>query len=119
MGDLKSQLSPQHDLFWLASKGKACFHSCRLPSVLQSMRVDANSLAHPTEKPVPLMRRIVVSVTPPGGIVLDPFAGSGSTGAAAILEGFRFIGIEREAEYVAIAKARIEAAIKERSRFLF
>jgi len=49
-------------------------------------------------------------VTPPGGVVLDPFTGSGSTGKAAILEGFRFIGIEREAEYVEIARARIAAA---------
>jgi len=65
---------------------------------------------HPTVKPTALMRYLCRLVTPPGGIVLDPFAGSGSTGKAAILEGFRFIGIEREAEYVEIAKARIGAA---------
>lgn len=62
---------------------------------------------HPTVKPTALMRYLCRLVTPPGGVVLDPFAGSGSTGKAAILEGFRFIGIEREAEYVEIAKARI------------
>ena len=50
-------------------------------------------------------------VTPPGGIVLDPFMGSGSTGKAAVLEGFRFIGIEMEEEYIEIAKARIAHAI--------
>jgi site-specific DNA-methyltransferase (adenine-specific) len=60
-------------------------------------------------KPTALMRYLCRLVTPPGGIVLDPFTGSGSTGKGAILEGFRFIGIEREAEYVAIAKARIAA----------
>lgn len=65
---------------------------------------------HPTVKPVELMRWLCRLVTPPGGVVLDPFTGSGSTGKAAILEGFRFIGIEREAEYVEIAKARIGAA---------
>jgi ribosomal protein L35AE/L33A len=54
-------------------------------------------------------------VTPPGGVVLDPFCGSGSTGKAAILEGFQFVGIEREDEYVAIAKARCSAAEMERS----
>ena len=48
-------------------------------------------------------------VTPPGGAVLDPFMGSGSTGKAAVREGFRFIGIEREADYLRIATARIEA----------
>lgn len=65
---------------------------------------------HPTVKPTDLMRYLCRLVTPPGGVVLDPFTGSGSTGKAAILEGFRFIGIEREAEYVEIARARILAA---------
>lgn len=64
---------------------------------------------HPTVKPADLMRYLCRLITPPGGIVLDPFAGSGSTGKAAALEGFGFIGIEREAEYVEIARARIEA----------
>jgi site-specific DNA-methyltransferase (adenine-specific) len=49
-------------------------------------------------------------VTPAGGVVLDPFMGSGSTGKAAIKEGFRFIGAEREAAYYAIAEARLKAA---------
>jgi site-specific DNA-methyltransferase (adenine-specific) len=65
---------------------------------------------HPTVKPTDLMRYLCRLVTPPGGVVLDPFTGSGSTGKAAILEGFRFVGIEREAEYVEIARARILAA---------
>jgi hypothetical protein len=62
---------------------------------------------HPTVKPIDLMRWLVRLVTPPGGTICDPFAGSGTTGIAAALEGFDFIGIEREAEYVEIAKARI------------
>ena len=65
---------------------------------------------HPTVKPTDLMRYLCRLVTPPAGIVLDPFMGSGSTGKAAILEGFDFIGIDQSAEYVAIAKARIEFA---------
>jgi DNA modification methylase len=56
------------------------------------------------------MRYLCRLVTPPGGLILDPFTGSGSTGKAAVLEGFRFVGIELEAEYAAIAKARIKAA---------
>jgi site-specific DNA-methyltransferase (adenine-specific) len=64
---------------------------------------------HPTVKPTDLMRYLCRLVTPPNGIVLDPFMGSGSTGKAAMMEGFAFVGIEREAEYVEIAKARIEA----------
>jgi site-specific DNA-methyltransferase (adenine-specific) len=65
---------------------------------------------HPTVKPTGLMRYLCRLVTPPGGIVLDPFMGSGSTGKAAILEGFQFIGIERDAEYLAIAEARTSHA---------
>ncbi len=65
---------------------------------------------HPTVKPTDLMRYLCRLVTPPDGTVLDPFMGSGSTGKAAVLEGFRFIGIEREEEYCEIAKARIKHA---------
>lgn len=64
---------------------------------------------HPTVKPVKLMQYLVRLVTPKGGTVLDPFMGSGTTGIACKLEGFKFIGIEREAEYIEIAKARIIA----------
>lgn len=63
---------------------------------------------HPTVKPVELMKYLCRLVTPKGGIVLDPFMGSGSTGMAAKDEGFDFIGIEREKEYFEICKSRIE-----------
>ena len=62
---------------------------------------------HPTVKPTALMQYLVRLVTPVGGKVLDPFMGSGSTGKACVLEGFDFVGIEREEEYVKIATARI------------
>jgi len=68
---------------------------------------------HPTVKPTDLMRYLCRLVTPPGGVVLDPFMGSGSTGKAAILERLLFIGIEREPEYVQIAESRISAALKQ------
>ena len=67
---------------------------------------------HPTVKPTDLMRYLCRMVTPPGGIVLDPFTGSGSTGRGAVLEGFRFIGCEMDADYIEIANARILAAEK-------
>ena len=66
---------------------------------------------HPTVKPTDLMRYLCRCVTKPGGIVLDPFMGSGSTGKAAMLEGFRFIGIERDDKSFDIACDRIEAAL--------
>jgi site-specific DNA-methyltransferase (adenine-specific) len=68
---------------------------------------------HPTVKPTDLMRYLCRLVTPPSGIVLDPFMGSGSTGKAAMYEGFEFVGIELTDEYLPIAKARIEFAIEE------
>ena len=71
---------------------------------------------HPTVKPIKLMRYLVRLVTPKGGVVLDPFCGSGSTCIAAVLEGFNFIGIEREGEYVDIARARIDYWEKEKQK---
>lgn len=65
---------------------------------------------HSTVKPTELMRYLCRLITPPNGIVLDPFMGSGSTGKAAILEGFKFIGMELEEEYYKIAEARIAKA---------
>ncbi len=63
--------------------------------------------SHPCVKPTALMRYLCRLITPPGGTVLDPFMGSGSTGKAAVLEGFNFVGIEVEPEYHALAEARI------------
>jgi site-specific DNA-methyltransferase (adenine-specific) len=62
---------------------------------------------HPTVKPIALMRYLVRLVTPPNGVVLDPFTGSGTTGIAARLEGFEFVGIEQSVEYADIAHGRI------------
>lgn len=62
------------------------------------------------------MRYLCRLVTPPGGVVLDPFTGSGSTGKAALLEGFQFIGIEREQEYIEIASARINSVANDNFR---
>ena len=64
---------------------------------------------HPTVKPTDLMTYLCRLITPPGGTVLDPFNGSGSTGKAAVREGFNYIGCELDPEYVEIARARIEA----------
>jgi DNA modification methylase len=68
-------------------------------------REDGNM--HPTVKPTELMRYLCKIVTPPKGVILDPFMGSGSTGKAALLEGFDFVGIEKNPEYFAIAEKRI------------
>jgi DNA modification methylase/transcriptional regulator with XRE-family HTH domain len=81
--------------------------SARFFYCAKASKKDRGENHHPTVKPTDLMRYLCRLVTPPNGIVLDPFMGSGSTGKAAVLEGFGFVGIEREAEYIDIAKARI------------
>jgi hypothetical protein len=78
--------------------------------VAKASRADRDGSPHPTMKPTALMQYLCRLVTPPGGTVLDPFCGSGSTGKAAMLEGFNFVGMEREAEYVEIARRRIAEA---------
>jgi len=102
--------------------------STRMPRVLNSydgvgniIRADGSIIppamyknTHPTLKPVQLMAYLCRLVTPVGGIVLDPFMGSGSTGISACLEGFRFIGMEMNEEYFTIASERIEAYEKYR-----
>lgn len=70
-----------------------------------SPRIRAN--VHPTVKPISLMCHLVRLVTPPGGVVLDAFTGSGTTGVAAVLEGCTFLGVERQGDYVDIACARL------------
>jgi site-specific DNA-methyltransferase (adenine-specific) len=68
--------------------------------------------AHPTVKPLDLMRWLVRLVTPPGGTVLEPFAGSGTTAEACILEGFKCIAIEREADYLPLIVQRISKPLQ-------
>lgn len=83
------------------------FYCAKTSSAERSAGLDTARNIHPTLKPIDLMRWLVRLVTSPGGTVLDPFTGSGTTGCAAVLEGFDFVGVERESEYLAIARARI------------
>lgn len=77
--------------------------------VAKASRKERHGSKHPTVKPVALMRYLIRLVTPLGGTVLDPFAGSGTTGEAALLEGVDCVLIEREAEYIADIRARLES----------
>jgi DNA modification methylase len=83
------------------------FYCAKAP---KNERPKVDGVAHPTVKPLSLMRWLVRLVTPPGGTVLDPFAGSGTTLEAATLEGFDVIGIEREAEYLPLINMRVARA---------
>lgn len=86
------------------------FYCAKASTADRSENLDARN-PHPTVKNTELMRWLCRLVTPPGGLILDPFTGSGSTGVAALLEGFRFVGVEREEKYAAIARQRIANAL--------
>lgn len=101
---------PQHELIVHLVKGVGKYHVKNGKNVYAVSRVHSSQKDHPTEKPVELLLHLLQVVSPLGGSILDPFCGSGSTGVAAMLGGFQFIGIEREAEYCEIARARIAAA---------
>lgn len=90
-------------------KSAARFYYCAKAN--KSDRGEGNN--HPTVKPTELMRYLVRLVTPTCGTVLDPFTGSGSTGKACMLEGFRFVGIELDSDYIEIALARIQHALND------
>lgn len=93
-----------------AKKSGAFFRGhCEHP-VWRDVWPRAHEMLHPTQKPVSLMRRQLLASLPDGGISLDPFCGSGSTGVAAVDSGYRFIGIECDASYVKIARRRIADA---------
>lgn len=85
------------------------FYTAKASRAERTMRGAVDN-KHPTVKPVALMRWLVRLVTPKGGNVLDPFAGSGTTLLAAHLEGLDYLGIEREAEYVEIIRERLRHA---------
>jgi site-specific DNA-methyltransferase (adenine-specific) len=122
MGDLSSPWGPAHERITFgryADNDNAAVRRggltarLRQGSVLRVARIGARGVKrHPTEKPVPLMRQLIESSTVLGDTVLDPFAGSGSTGVAAVLEGRKFIGVELDATYAATAVERIRAAEK-------
>lgn len=83
--------------------------------VTKKERNSAGENTHPTLKPIALMAWLCRLVTPPGGVVLDPFMGSGSCGIAAVQEGFQYVGVERDTAYFEIAQRRVLRALAERT----
>ena len=81
------------------------FYSAKAP---KSERPNVDGVQHPTVKPLAIMRWLIRLVTPPGGTVLDPFAGSGTTIEAALIEGFDPVGIEMETDYLPLIQHRID-----------
>lgn len=99
---------PQHELIIHLVRGTGKYYSNNGINVYGAKRINHTARDHPTQKPVDLLCELVQVVAPTDGVVLDPFAGSGSTGVAALRVGRRFIGIEREAEYIDVARSRIQ-----------
>jgi DNA modification methylase len=85
----------------------------RKAEIGESDRLPVTKNHHPTVKPTQLMRYLIKLVTPPGGTVLDPFTGSGSTGKAALLDGYKFVGAELTAEYMPIIEGRLRWALEQ------
>jgi site-specific DNA-methyltransferase (adenine-specific) len=107
LGDCRGDYGHQTEFIVFAHKGRRELMPPRQGNVLHFARVPARRMEHPTEKPVELLRYLILKSAPPGGVVLDPFCGSGSTGVAAKLEGCSSIQIELDPTYAAAAKRRL------------
>ncbi len=101
----------RHESAYVLAKGRPRPTVVR-PDVLSFIR--ERHYLHPTQKPLGLMEELVTRFSPPGGLVLDPFMGSGSTGVAAVRTGRRFLGMEIEPRFVEIARERIAEALRDR-----
>lgn len=105
--DLKTCYAPQYELVIFAAKGRHILHGARPHNIIRALRVAADKLKHPYEKPVELLRYFISKSTVEGALVCDPFAGSGATLQAARDMGRRFIGCDIDAAYVAMARERV------------
>lgn len=109
MGDLQGAFAPTHEMILFASRGRHIIRGGRSADVIRTRRVGSKR-DHPTEKPIELMKQLILKSTDPGDTVLDPFCGSGTTGVACVETGRNFIGIEIDPGYFAVAERRIATA---------
>jgi len=116
MGDLEGAFAPTHEMILFASRGRHILRGKRAADIIKINRVGSKR-DHPTEKPVELMRELILKSTNPGDTILDPFMGSGTTIIAAIQTGRNAIGIEIDETYYKIAEKRIHDA-KQQMRLL-
>lgn len=105
MGDLKGDFAPKAEFCWFAAKGRPLIRGKRDPNIFKFARTQ-NDL-HPTQKPVDLMAYLISKFSDEGDVVLDPFMGSGTTAVAAEKTGRRWVGVERDDQYHALACARV------------
>ena len=106
-GDLKGGYAPQHEIVFYACKGRVLNRGKRIPDVIYADKIPSAKLVHPTEKNISMLEVFVNQHSDMSMTILDPFMGSGTTGAAACNLGRKFIGIEMDDKYFDIAKDRI------------
>jgi site-specific DNA-methyltransferase (adenine-specific) len=112
--------TPTENLQGLDTRGRTLVRGDGTKTLVERWKPSAERKNnHPTVKPTELMRYLCRLVTPKGGVVLDPFMGSGSTGKAAIEEGLNFVGIEMDQDYFEIAKSRIQMTVNNKKNQLF
>lgn len=105
-----SGFRPQHEIILHLTKRAPDFHAMDVGNVIRSKRVQSSTRDHPTEKPTDLIAQLIRVACPPGGIVLDPFGGSGTTAVAALHEGRRCLIVEKDAGYCDIIRRRVAEA---------
>lgn len=108
---------PTHELVIHLCNGPGRFHDLCGSNVLRFGRVRGADKDHPTQKPVDLLQSMVRVAAPRGGLVVDPFCGSGSTGVACLREGRRFLGVERDPEWCETARSRLNGEAEQYSVF--
>ena len=106
MGDLKGSFAPRHEVIIFATKGRFELPGKRPDDLIACAKVGNQNLTHPNEKPVELLEQLIEATTTPGALILDPFAGSGSTLVAAAKTGRQYIGIEIDEHYSQLAATR-------------
>lgn len=111
MGDTKAAFAPSHENIIFAVKGKFSFPGHRPKDLVTFPEINSSKMVHPTEKLVGLLASLITSVTKPGDLILDPFAGSGSTLVAAKKTGRWFIGMELDGGHYETARRRVEEAV--------
>jgi site-specific DNA-methyltransferase (adenine-specific) len=107
-GDLEAQFGKQYEIIFLVNKGRKLFNGVRLTDIWQFDRVAGNMQKHQNQKPIKLFEQCIIKHSNENDIILDPFAGSGTTAIASIRQNRNYILIEREQKYIDIINERIE-----------
>lgn len=112
MGDLKKGFAPGYETIVFGAMPGFSFPAHRPKNIIRVKKV-GGELAHPNEKPIPLLRWIIEAVTRPGDVVLDCYMGSGTTGVACKQIGRNFVGMEIDPHYYSVAQGRIERGVRD------